>query len=270
MDLESALDRLYAVGLEEFTSTRNRLSSELASGGDKTAGAQIKALKKPNIAAWTLNQLARSHQDQLDELFAATDRVRRAHRRALSGGKATDLRDATDSRNRVVSKLTKIAATILVEAGHSAAQSTLSSISDSFMAVASDDIGADLLRKGRLFRELQPGAIVDVAGLTLVPDGDDDAVPAAKPDQTVIQAARVKVNEARQKVKDANEALRDADTEAWKVSGEADEAERRAKSAREAAEFAKRAAEARKAEAEAAAKVLEEAQEELKRLDESP
>ncbi len=267
MDLESALDRLYAVDLDEFTSTRNRLSSELTSAGDKTAGIQIKSLKKPNIAAWTLNQLARSHKDELEELFAATDRVRRAHRRALSGGKATDLREATDERNRVVSKLTKIAGAILVEGGHAAATATLAAVSDSFMAIASDDAGADLLRKGRLERELQPGAIADVGGLTLVPDGDDESVPAAKADVTAVQAARVKINQARQRVKDANEALRDADAEAWKVSGEADEAERRAKAAREAAEFAKRAAEGRKSDAEQAAKALEEAEETLKKLD---
>jgi len=267
MDLESALDRLYGVDLDEFISTRNRLSSELASAGDKTAGIQLKGLKKPNIAAWALNQLARSHGDELDELFAATDRVRRAHRRALSGGKATDLREATDGRNRVVSKLTRIAGTILMEAGHSAATATLASISDSFMAIASDDAGADLLRKGRLERELHPGVIADVGGLTLVPDGDDDRVPAAKADVTAVQAARVKINEARQRVKDTSEALREAEAEAWKVSGEADEAERRAKAAREAAEFAKRAAEGRRSDAEQAAKALEEAEEALKKLD---
>jgi hypothetical protein len=267
MDLESALDRLYAVDLDEFTSTRNRLSSELTSGGDKTAGIQIKSLKKPNIAAWALNQLARSHQDEIAELFTATDRVRRAHRRALSGGKASDLREATDLRNRVVSKLTKIAATILVEGGHAAATATLASISDSFMAIASDDAGADLLRKGRLERELHPGAIADVAGLTLVPDGDEEAAPAATVDVTAVQAARVKINEARQRVKDTNEAVRDADAEAWRLSGEADEAERKAKASREAAEFAKRAADARKSDAEQASKTLDEAEEALKKLD---
>jgi hypothetical protein len=269
MDVESALDQLYAAGLDEFTTTRNALASELASAGDARASTQIKALKKPNLAAWALNQLARNHPAELEELVAATDRVRRAHRRALSGGKAADLREATDERNRVVSRLTKLAGFVLTDAGHAAATATLAAVSDSFVAIASDEVGAELLKKGRLSRELRPGAIVDIGGLTLVPDEADDAASPTERDVSAIQAARVGVNEARQKLKSANDAVREADAEAWRLSGEADEAERRAKAAREAAEFAKRAAEARHVEAEQASQALDDAQEHLRKLDES-
>src|SRR5439155_16223840 len=67
MELDTVLDRLYAVALDEFTATRNSLAKELA--GDDAR--QVKALKKPNIAAWALNQLARS--DDLADLFDVTD-----------------------------------------------------------------------------------------------------------------------------------------------------------------------------------------------------
>ncbi|MEX0873963.1 MAG: hypothetical protein WD646_04510 [Actinomycetota bacterium] len=269
MNVESALDQLYAAGLDEFTATRNALAFELASAGDARASTQIKALKKPNLAAWALNQLARNHPAELEELVAATDRVRRAHRRALSGGKATDLREATDERNRVVSRLTKLAGFVLTDAGHAAATATLAAVSDSFVAIASDEVGAELLKKGRLSRELRPGAIVDVGGLTLVPEEAEEGAAPTQRDLSAIQSARVAVNEARQKLKGANDAVRDADAEAWRLSGEADEAERRAKASREAAEFAKRAADARRADAEQATKALDEAQEALKTLDES-
>src|SRR5581483_3175999 len=105
--LDSALDRLYGVGLDEFTATRDTLAKELK--GDHAR--MVKALKKPNIAAWALNQLSR--HDALAGLFEATEKLRRAQRRVMSGGKASELRQATDERNKVVGTITKRAADIL-------------------------------------------------------------------------------------------------------------------------------------------------------------
>ncbi len=253
--LDSALDRLYGVPLDEFTATRNTLAKELT--GDDAR--QVKALKKPNIAAWALNQLAR--RDDLSVLFDATDKLRRAQRRVLSGGKASELRAATDERNRVVSGLTKRAADVLEEAGHAAAASTLSAISDTFVAVASDDVGAELLRKGRLTRELHPQSVVDVGGLTLVESPDEDE---ALPDLGALEAARAAVDEARARVKDAQAAVSEANREAEHLSHEADRAERAATAARESAEFARRAADARKGELDDAERSLAEAREALR------
>jgi len=250
--LDSALQRLYGVPLDEFTATRNALAKELT-GAD---ASYVKALKKPNVAAWALNQLART--DDLTPLFDATDKLRRAQRRVMSGGKPTELRAATDERNRVVNGLVKRGADILTEAGHAAAPSTLAAVNDSLIAVASDDEGAELLRTGRLERELHPQSIVDLGGLTLV-ETDDEPDEGPLPDLGALEAAREAVETARTRVKDATAAVRDANRDVEKLSNEADAAERRAKSAREAAEFAKRAAEARRTELDDAERALAEA-----------
>jgi hypothetical protein len=255
--LDSALDRLYAVPLDDFTATRNALAKELAGDDAK----QVKALKKPNIAAWALNQLART--DELAALFTVTDKLRRAQRRVMSGGKPAELRQATDERNKVVSALTKRAGEILAEAGHAAAASTLSAVSDSLVAVASDDVGAELLRRGRLTRELHPQSVVDVGGLTLV-ESDEAPDEPELPDLTALEAARDAVEEARKRVKEATAAVTEANRDVEKLSLEADAAERRAKSARESAEFAKRAAEARAEELQSAEAALEEARKTLR------
>jgi hypothetical protein len=250
VDLETALDELYAVGIEAFTAKRNELAKQL-SGAD--AGA-VRALKKPNLAAWAVNQLARRHPDEVAEVFAVTDKVRHAQRRVLSGGKATDLRKATDERNKVVGRLTSLAEKLLVAAGHGASASTLQAVTDSLMAVASDDEGAERLRKGRLERELEPSAFIDVSGLTLVesPSDEEEAGTHAEPDLSRLHEARRLVSESRGAVKDATAAYKQADREAERLTRAAEEAERRAKAAHEEAEFARRAADARKAEAEEA------------------
>ena len=252
-DVEAALDTLYAVPLDEFTSTRNALAKEL--GKD---GAQMKTLKKPNLAAWGLNQLARKHADELDAFFATTEKLRRAQRRAMSGGRAADLRAATDERNRAAGRLTRLVETILKDAGHAAAASTLSAARDSFVAIASDELGAEILRKGRLTRELQPGAMVDVGGLSLVGDASDEEEP--QQDRSTLKAAREARDEARAGLKAAREALKEANREADRLEIEADQAARAAKASQEKADFARRAAAARRAEVEDAEKAVEEAE----------
>jgi hypothetical protein len=250
MDLERALDELYAAPIEGFTAKRNELVKELA-GSD--AGL-VKALKKPNLAAWATNQLARKHPDEVNEIFTVTDKLRHAQRRVLSGGKATDLRKATDERNKVVNRLCGLAEKLLVTAGHGASASTLQAVADSLMAVASDDEGAELLRKGRLTRELEPSPFIDVSGLTLVesPSDGGDAADEAEPDLSRLHEARRLVSESRGAVKETRAAYKEADREAERLTRAAEEAERRAKAAHEEAEFARRAADARKAEAEEA------------------
>jgi hypothetical protein len=265
VDVEDALDQLYAVPLDEFTAKRNALAKELTGEATKT----VKALKKPNVAAWAVNQVARAHADAVDQLFDVTDAVRHAQRRVLSGGKATDLRKATDDRNRAVARLQKLAEKILTDAGHAASASTLQAIGDSFMAVASDDEGAELVKKGRLTRDLEPAPFVDVSGLTLVETTQDKDRRKERRDsnQEVVVEARRVVSELRGSVKEAREAFKEADRHAEKLAREAEEFERKAKAAREEAEFARRAADARGTELEEVEQRLEASQAALKDLE---
>ena len=251
MSLDDRVSELYRLPLEEFTAARDTLSKQLRGDGDKEAAARVKALKKPNIAAWALNQLAHRHPDELEELFEVTSRVRDAQRKVMSGRKA-DLRAATDERNAVVGRLTKLAQEILEEGGHGAAGQTMSAIADSLVAVASDEQGAEALRGGRLSREFKPGAVVDVGVLGVVPDDEEE--PGAERDTDA--GKRVAIEAAQRRAEEASLQADAAEAEARRQADEAEQADRRAKSAAEAAEFARRAAEARRAEADEAAEAL--------------
>ena len=69
--LDSEIDRLYQLPLDEFTSARNALA--------KTAGpdaARIRALVKPPIAAWAVNQLYWKKRNVWDDLIAASENAR--------------------------------------------------------------------------------------------------------------------------------------------------------------------------------------------------
>lgn len=250
MSLDDRIAELYRLPLEEFTAARDDLSRDLRGNGDKDAAARVKALKKPNLAAWTLNQLAHRHPDDVSELFDVTAQVRDAQRKVMSGRKA-DLRAATDRRNAVVGRLTRLASDILVDGGHPASPQTMSAIGDSLVAVASDDQGAEALRRGTLTREFKPGAVVDVGVLGVVAD-EDDGERAPEEDAS---SARVR-QAAQRRAEESSLAAEAAEAEARRLADEAEQAERRAKSAAEAAEFARRAADARRAEADEAAEAL--------------
>jgi hypothetical protein len=268
VDLESALDELFATPLDMFTSKRNMLTKQLKG----SAAAAVKAVKKPNLAAWATNEVARKHPDEVAQLFSVTDKLRRAQRRVLSGGKANELRAATDERNKTVNRLGKLAEKILRDSGHGASAATLQGVADSFMAVASDPEGAELLRRGRLQRELEPSTVIDVGGgLTLVEDHEEatDRRSSSRGEASKLLEARRIVSELRGSVKEARGAFKEADRSAERLLRDAEEVERKAKAAGEEAEFARRAADARRAEAEEAEQRLKAAEAALSELEES-
>ena len=59
MELEEEIDSLYAGPLDEFVRERDELARRLNREGDREACARVKALRKPTVGAWALNQAVR-------------------------------------------------------------------------------------------------------------------------------------------------------------------------------------------------------------------
>lgn len=267
MDLERALDEIYGAPLDTFTATRNRVAKDLKASGDEDASQRVAKLKKPNIAAWATNQLARTEGRLIEELLGASDDLRRAQRRVLSGGKPETLRKASDVRKRVTGQLVDAARQILEGAGHAATPSTLQAIAGTLTAVAADHEAAEAVRRGRLEREIAPQPITDLPGLWVVGDEDDDAAAAdVEDDPGDLEELRRTAGETKQ---DAARLRRAADKaaadvvradakadrlaeEAERLRARAEDADRAAAAAREEAGFAKRTADAKRQEADEA------------------
>src|SRR5688572_8316831 len=62
LDLHGEADKLYQAPLAEFTAARNALAARIKAAHGADAAAHVKALVKPSIAAWVLNQLYWRHQ----------------------------------------------------------------------------------------------------------------------------------------------------------------------------------------------------------------
>jgi len=67
---DEALDRLYAASPDRFTAERDALAKSLRAT-DKAAAAAVKALRRPTVTAWALNQVARDQAGDLSALFDA-------------------------------------------------------------------------------------------------------------------------------------------------------------------------------------------------------
>jgi hypothetical protein len=100
---------LYGLPLDEFTRARDELARELRKAGNPEAADEVKALRKPSVSAWTVNQLARRHPQETRALVQAGEELRRAQRAAVTKGDAEALRDAQRAHRERLEELTAAA-----------------------------------------------------------------------------------------------------------------------------------------------------------------
>lgn len=226
VDIDAELDRLYGLPLEEFTKARNDLSARLKKAGVSDAAAEVKALAKPSIPAWAVNQLARTRKRDVRALLDAAERSR--------SGKAKTLREALDQQRDVLQRLTNEARELLEAERGSAPDAMVQRIASTLRAAASNPAAAELLERGRVNEDLEPAGFEALAGLV-----DAKSPPASERDES---AGRRKRLEAAQK------AVRERKAEAAELHERAEESERQAAKARKAAERADRTLEDAEAE----------------------
>src|SRR5260221_13482651 len=87
--LDAEIDRLYQLPLDEFTPARNALAK--GAGGE---AARVRALSKPPVAAWAVNQLYWRKTEVWNALLAAAQNAQRVPRAVLAR-RAGDVRAAS-------------------------------------------------------------------------------------------------------------------------------------------------------------------------------
>jgi hypothetical protein len=152
VDLEADVDRLYGVPLDEFVAERDRLAKRLNKDGDREAGARVKALRKPTVGAWALNQAVRRRRAETAALLAVAERLREAQDALLSGGDPAELREATREERKLTSALADCAEAIASEAGKSG-PALRDRVRATLHAAAVDEEARTELESGRFARE---------------------------------------------------------------------------------------------------------------------
>jgi hypothetical protein len=157
-DIDTAVDRLHAVPLEDFVAERKRLAKELRAAGDRDSAAELAKLPKPSAPAWALNHVAREEPAVVGDWLDAAEALRDASSHAgRSGGDA--LREAIaahrDATRRVLGTVREQAR----PNGRELSEPMLDRVRELLQAATADPARAELLRAGRVF------------------EGDDDEPP---------------------------------------------------------------------------------------------
>jgi len=279
MDKEA--DALYGLPLEQFTPERDALVKELRKEGDREAAARVKSLRKPTVAAWAVNQLARSQPQAIRELGDAGEALRDAQAAIVAGkGSADDLRAAGERQRAAVEELMTAARGLLTGNGRGLSESTLEDVADTLRAAAVDDGTREAVLAGRLDRERRAAGLgAGLEGFALTGAPPRAASAPAKPGPAKPRAGAARAEAAAEKEaalraaaarkeeqRAARAAAKEASTAAKRAEREHELAESRLRGAEEALANAKEAhAEAKAAEREAR-RVRDQAAKEAKRL----
>jgi hypothetical protein len=149
---DDPLDTLFQLPLTEFIGARKKLAAQLKKDGNAVEAERVKALAKPPVSAWTVNQLYWTHREAFDELLATGQRFRKAQ----ASGKMVNMREALDGRREALSNLSDLATEILRDAGHNPSLDTLRRITTTLEALSSLESLADGPMPGRLTQDIDP------------------------------------------------------------------------------------------------------------------
>jgi hypothetical protein len=224
--LDAEVDRLYQLPLEEFTAARNALSKR--TDGDTK---DVRALGKPTVPAWIVNQLYWQERKTWDALISAAENARTVNRAVLAG-KNGDVRAANAVHDEAIDTAFKAALALLARSGHPATDTTRQAIATTLRALPGDE------PPGRLTASIQPIGFGALAGVT-VAAGQRRSEAARKPEpMRDAKAAREQTLQKQAEAAAARE-LKDAETAARREEFEKARLDREARRAEAALENAR-------------------------------
>jgi hypothetical protein len=215
--LDAEVDALFRLPLSEFTSARNALAAKLKKTGRATDAEGVKALVKPPVPAWAVNQLYWQDPEAIDQLLDVAERIRKVQTGRL---KNVDARELLNDKKRRSAGLVEQATSILSAAGHAASPDVLRRVSATLESLAVWGKTEGRPQAGRLTADLDPPGFDALAALmdgAKVGSGKVLLFQAPKPAMDR-SAARAQAREAaREAVQHAEKVLREARHEAGRA-----------------------------------------------------
>lgn len=187
---------LYSTPLPGFIAARNALAADTS---DAALAAEVRALKKPSVAAWIVNVFAQERASQLDEALQLAGELREAQEDLDARALAQLGRDRRALTNRLAAAAAELAET----RGERVTASTREAVQQTITAAFFDPVAAAAVASGRLLRELEPSGNFDDGGEALVGGG-------APPAPSIAAEPRDEVKERRER-REAERALRAAE-----------------------------------------------------------
>ena len=150
MSLSAVADELYGADPATFVARRTELVKQARTAGDKALAAQIGALRRPTVAAWYLNLLARSGSTELDDLIDLGATMRQAQAE-LDMARVASLAPRRRELERAVQRRLDM---VLARQGITPSPAAWTEVGDTLTAVAADASAAAAVQSGCLARSL--------------------------------------------------------------------------------------------------------------------
>ncbi len=211
------MDSLFKLPLAEFTSARNELAKQLKKAKRDDEAGRVKAIPKPSLSAWAVNQLYWNHRKEFQRLLEAGKQLAEAQAAQLKGTGA-DVRPRITARREAVSALLQLADALLRDGGHGATPDTLRRIETTLEALSTSTSIPGTPEPGRLTEDVAPLGFESLAAL----------MPGGTPAKKVVDFAATKLQDAKALVAGKENDLRNAEDALLNATAARDEAIRRA------------------------------------------
>ncbi|MDX3534555.1 hypothetical protein PV721_09260 [Streptomyces sp. MB09-01] len=228
VDVDAVATELYGLRPEEFTAARDAHVAGARKAGERAEAKRIAALRKPTLAVWAANLLARADADQARRLLQLGQELREAHR-TLAG---EDLRKLSHQQHVVIAAMAHEARRLAGEAGQEVSEAVEREVEQILRTVLADPDAAETWAGGVLakappqvvgFDELAPVRVPGTAAPQAQPPSPspkrrkaDKADKAEKVDARVTEAqerARAEAERTNREAERAEEALARAEAE---------------------------------------------------------
>lgn len=148
--LSDVADELYGADPTGFVARRTELVKAARAAKSRELAAQIGGLRRPTVAAWYVNQLARSSSTELDALLELGARMRAAQSELDMATVASLLPERRDRERAALKRLEQL----LVDAGVTPSPAALAEVGGTLTAAVADPAADAAVRSGCLARSL--------------------------------------------------------------------------------------------------------------------
>lgn len=155
--VDAEIDNLYKAPLQEFVQLRAALAKRLT--GNDTQ--RVKALPKPTLVPWAVNQLYWWARPVYDRLTKSGAKLRAVQIAGLEG-RSADIRQAAEAHRQALAEAVKQATSLAAKAGAQPNPDALTQTLET-LSLTSNSGGAP----GRLTKPLQPAGFEALAGVAL-------------------------------------------------------------------------------------------------------
>ena len=191
----------YGLPLDEFVKARD---AEAKRTGDKS----LKALRKPTVAAWLVNQLVRHEKQLIDDLLELADLLRKAQNKLDAEG----MRELNEQRRQLLRALGRECRALGSKLGQKVSQAVEEEVLATLSAALADKALARQVREGRLTEALHFSGFGDLTAI-VPPPRPPEQPNRLEEELERLRSARTEWEKAQKRVEGLQKELRRAEEE---------------------------------------------------------